>query len=273
MVLFSERNNITHKKAFQIEELDEETRNRIFNQIHRCYIVYTTEKDFEWKFRIIYTNHLKRLSNDYLLTLGFIEEKFDFINEYIQKAKWYEVFNLIEYIFNIESNDSEVKEGLKFNLNHIFLEEQVAYKIISWKITQITDEIEVESIEEAIAESPRVVKQHLKKSLEFLSHKTKPDYENSAKESISAVESTCRLILNDKNVTLGKALKKIEKENTIELNGSLKESFNILYGFTSSEDGVRHGSFDDKDLGYDLAKFLLVSCSAFTNYLLAKSNL
>jgi hypothetical protein len=53
------------------------------------------------------------------------------------------------------------------------------------------------------------------------------------------LESTCRPILDDKNITLGKALKKIEKENIIELNGSLKESFNILYGFTSSEDRVR----------------------------------
>jgi hypothetical protein len=272
MALFSERNKITPKKAFQIEKLDEETRNRIFNVIHKCYSSYTSKEGFEKSFKIIYTNHFKRLATDSLVS-SYASNKFQFINEHIQKSKWNKVFDLIEYILKIEKDDSDVKKCLKYTLNQIFLKEQVAYKIVNWEITQITDDVEVESIEKAINNSPKVIKKHLEKSLKFLSNKTNPDYENSVKESISAVESTCRLILNDKNITLGKALKKIEKENNIKLNGSLKESFNILYGFTSSEDGVRHGSFDDKDLDYDLAKLLLVSCSAFTNYLLAKSDL
>ena len=274
MVLFSERYNITPKKAFQIEELNEETRNQIFSQVHHCYTHYrTVEPEFSLKFKNLYVDFFKKPSNDSIMRPSWRTQQFDFIKEYVQESEWYYVFNLIEYIFNIEDDDGDVKDCLKFRLNKLFLEERVAYKIVNWEITQITDDIEVESIEEAMDKSPEVVKKHLEKSLRFLSDKTNPDYKNSVKESISAVESVCKLILDNKNATLGQALNEIEKNTDIEIPTALKNSFSKLYGYTSSEDGVRHASFDDKDLDYDLAKLLLVSCSAFTNYLLAKSDL
>lgn len=276
MALFSERNNITPKKALQIGELDIATRNQIFNQIHQCYSGrYEMGSDFSIRFKSIYINHFKKPSTDRIISTDRIldiedREEFEYIKKYIQKTDCSKVFDLIEYIFEIE-DDIDYANCLKSNLNKIFIIENVGYRIINWEITTITNSVEIESMEESIDNSPKVVKTHLEKSLKFLSDKTKPDYKNSVKESISAVESMCKLILNNKNVTLGQALKEIEKNNDIEIPSALKNSFSKLYGYTSSEDGVRHASFDDKDLDYDLAKLLLVSCSAFTNYLLAKS--
>ena len=45
-----------------------------------------------------------------------------------------------------------------------------------------------------------------------------------------------------------------------------------LYGYTSDEDGVRHGIFDAPEIGFNEAKFMLVACSALINFLISKSS-
>ena len=43
-----------------------------------------------------------------------------------------------------------------------------------------------------------------------------------------------------------------------------------LYGFTSDKGGIRHALMDEPSLGYSDAKFMLVLCSPFTNFLWAR---
>ena len=54
---------------------------------------------------------------------------------------------------------------------------------------------------------------------------------------------------------------------------TLEEAFNKLYGYTSNEGGIRHAlSEGDTPPTFDDAKYMLVSCSAFVNYLISKMN-
>lgn len=55
------------------------------------------------------------------------------------------------------------------------------------------------------------------------------------------------------------------------LHGALKSAFEKLYGFTSDDDGIRHAMIDDPSVGFDEAKYMIVSCSAFCSYLLGKA--
>jgi hypothetical protein len=110
---------------------------------------------------------------------------------------------------------------------------------------------------------------HLKSAIALLSNRKNPDFRNSIKESISAVEALCIIITNDKNATLGKALSIIEKDHS--LHKSLKSAFSSIYGFTSDSSGIRHALIEnDIPLFFEDAKFMLVSCSAFINYLKSK---
>ena len=46
-------------------------------------------------------------------------------------------------------------------------------------------------------------------------------------------------------------------------------AFNALYGYTSDANGIRHaGDIGGPASTFEEAKFMLVSCSAFINYLL-----
>lgn len=48
-------------------------------------------------------------------------------------------------------------------------------------------------------------------------------------------------------------------------------AFAALYGYTSDSGGIRHSLLeDDISVSFEDAKFMLVSCSAFINYLKIK---
>lgn len=109
----------------------------------------------------------------------------------------------------------------------------------------------------------------MNKALQDLSDREHPHYGKSVEAAISAVESQCCILLGKDNVTLGVALKQLETKGII-IHAALKEAFNKLYGYTSDADGIRHGSINPSEVDQELAKFMLVSCSAFVNYLIAK---
>jgi hypothetical protein len=131
--------------------------------------------------------------------------------------------------------------------------------------------MELQSIDEAlnITGNWKSVNIHLKAALDNMSDRENPNFRNSIKESVSAVEALCKIIINDDKATLGEALEKIEKN--YKLHGALKKSYSALYGYTSDSGGIRHALTEgDTVVGFDEAKYMLVSCSAFINFLKVK---
>ena len=45
-----------------------------------------------------------------------------------------------------------------------------------------------------------------------------------------------------------------------------------MYAYTSDEDGIRHAILDETVIDIADAKYMIVACSAFSNYLVAKAN-
>ena len=75
-------------------------------------------------------------------------------------------------------------------------------------------------------------------------------------------------ITGDESSTLGQALKVIDKENNI--HPALKDAFSKLYGYTSDKGGIRHAMLEDPKLSSSDAKFFLMSCTSFINYMKSK---
>jgi len=159
-------------------------------------------------------------------------------------------------------------------LNSEFERLNFAYRIVKGKIVDIASEEEIAEIEKAIEDSPENIRMHLTNALDLLAIRPEGNYRNSIKESISAVEAYCR----DKTgeTTLGKALKRLES-TSIVIHDLLKRSFELLYAYTNAEDtGIRHANLDKtgKYVPSEAeAQFMLVSCSAFINYLRKKEPL
>jgi hypothetical protein len=198
------------------------------------------------------------------------------VRKYFFTCEWYEVYDFVEFVANnypATSNyctDKRRNENFMGAANSILEKEMSAYRFVSGQIVQITSEEEIGTIEEAIetTETWVPVIHHLKSALNFLADRKTPNYRNSIKESISSVESMCKLIAEDDKATLGTALKKLEGKVT--LHPALKKAFDSLYGYTNDADGIRHALLDEPNLKFEDAKFMLVACSAFINYLQAK---
>lgn len=192
------------------------------------------------------------------------------IRTYFFDCPWFEVYDFVEFVANHYYNHLVNKEFIEY-CNNILERELSGYRFIGEKIVPITAEEEITEIEEALraTESLRPVAIHLKASLDFFSNRKSPDYRNSIKESVSAVEAICRLITGRKNATLGQAVKLIKGK--ISLHPALETAFSSLYGYTSDADGIRHALLEEPDLDFEDAKFMLVSCAAFINYLKLKA--
>ena len=59
----------------------------------------------------------------------------------------------------------------------------------------------------------------------------------------------------------------LELEKNGKIHPSLKEGFSKLYGYTNDGDGIRHAMLDEPTLTQGDAKYFLLSCTSFVNYL------
>lgn len=249
------------------ESLEEYDNNRkVYGQLRQytyleleeavwCFFLNKRKADFESHIRIHY----------FVSTL--------FLNE-INHA-WYEKMNLLDFSIRVlcgpKERDNEydqIVDKFVLDINNSFTRLNYAYRVVDERIVQITDEQEIVAIVDAMKVSDSI-KTHMSDALKHLSTRPNPDYRNSIKESISAVEAICRKITEED--TLGKALNKLEK-NGMTIPTMLKSAFVKLYAYTNDEStGIRHALMDDSDTpGFDEAKFMVVSCSAFINYLQGK---
>lgn len=183
--------------------------------------------------------------------------------------EWYTVFDFIERYLAISNETTARKMAKEFN--HILEDEVSAYRIIDNLVVPVTNESELATIEEAMNFPYDSVRIHITKALSLYADRKNPDYENSIKESISAVEAMCCIItgMTGAQATLGAAIKQL-KSNGVYIHNAMEKAFLALYGYTSDESGIRHGGIDFNNAPAEDAKYMLISCSAFVNYLIEK---
>jgi hypothetical protein len=191
------------------------------------------------------------------------------IRDYFLGCEWYAVYDFLEFLVHI-SNSKVYGADLCQGINLILESELAGFRLVSGVFVPVTDEQEVAAVQAALEQGPyKGVTAHLQQALQHLSSKPRGDYRNSIKESISAVESLARELTGNPKATLGDALGLIEK--TGKLHPALKKGLSALYGYTSDEHGIRHAMLEEPDISSADAKFFLVSCAAFVNYLKSKA--
>ncbi|MCR8640891.1 AbiJ-NTD4 domain-containing protein [Leptospira interrogans] len=189
----------------------------------------------------------------------------DQIKDYFFQLKWYEIYDFIELI--LESIPDEMNYRLTEQLNSLFNREHIPYSILDSRVTDITSEEELNEVNQATTTRFEVVNVHISTSVNLL-YSDSPDYRNSIKESISAVESIVKVITSSPKGTLGDLLKILEKN--YPMHPAFKDSLSKLYGYTSDSAGIRHALMEESNLTKEDAKLMLILCSAFVNFIIER---
>lgn len=284
---FSDRYAIKPENVeIQLKDFDARTRVQLRNMISQLYTSIYGDEYYGRK--EIQTFLMYVLGNIYAEPVDTtrmydLDRIFEVINKTIAEDEYDDVLTLIEAI--VQYWDEYLKEDARYYneytgytgdslydvVNEVFEREYIGYRFIAGLITPISDKNEVEAIRAAVQSEYQPVADHLLKANVLLADREHPDYENSIKESISAVEAICEIIIgaHGSEATLGKMLKKLEDKG-VTIHTGLRSAFNILYGYTSDANGIRHaGNIGGPSSTFEEAKFMLVSCSAFINYLKA----
>ena len=158
----------------------------------------------------------------------YFGEALKVVREYFFKCPWNELYDFIE--FTAQSAPEELTDGFITFCNCVLERELSAYRLVDKHILEITSDEEIETIEEAIANTSKLkgVQAHLKTALNLLADRKEPDYRNSIKESISAVEAISQVLSGDVKATLGEALKVFE-QNELLHPALKKKSFVIIW--------------------------------------------
>lgn len=271
--MFSERKGLVEpRKAMQIDSMDMRLRVRLWEVLNWAYLRWLDDPDSEMYIRaeqILYRLHIDFFGH------GFSDWYSDppdtgELSDFVFGAKWFEVYDILEFIVQKEA-DHELNNIISHEINLALEDERSAYRMVGHKIIELSSEHEVVEIERTIQtiQGNETVSSHITRALELMSDRKSPDYRNSIKESISAVEALCNQITQERK-SLGEALKAMEKKGLITLHPALYKSYLNLYGYTSDADGIRHALSDAPSLDIEDARFVFISCSSFINYLLSK---
>lgn len=275
MTSFSQRKGIKPTaEVMQVGSMNDELRSSLWNALD---VAFWSTKDFvfaqygygeiEEFSRQLWFNYLKK-PVDSRPGYGHSNRGSLILNEirsYFFACTWNEVYDFLEFLVSMSARQ---KPRLPDYLNTFLTREFAAYRFIEGRVVDITDEQERAMLEEALGDQKfGGVASHLARALQLLSDRTNPDYRNSIKESVSAVEAMARITAGVPKATLGEALKVLERSG--RLHPVLKEAFSKLYGYTSDEQGIRHAMLDEPNITQADAKYFLLSCTSFVNYLKA----
>ena len=278
MQTFSQRMWIESQALLQKDNMTEKLKNKIWNTLLNILEWLCEHGSWDLNYSIDYSmnnNFIIDFSNQFWLKWDTVPREEGKFKQFLWTkifSSWNSIYDYIELLFRWQ-DIIDFDKTLKLNeINRILKEENSAYRISqNGLVLPISNEEELESIHEANTNPYTPVNEHIQRAI-YLFKKEPADYANSIKESISAVEALCQIIIGDEKATLGKAIKKL-KEKGVIIPPALEEAFNKLYGYTSNAWGIRHAlSEGDTPPTFDDAKFMLVSCSAFVNYLISKMN-
>lgn len=287
---FSERMKLVPEKQIQSDDIDVSLRHRITNRV-------ACELDDRQARYVLDIMGYRTINEPDYLSISFERggKNLDRLITLMEKMPWNNIYDVLEYgyqylethcegctddCYAVEADDDEDDDicgyresmnGYTERFNSILEQGKSGYRLIDGLVSPIIGKSEIDCIEEASNTRFHSVNTHLQKALQFYSDRENPDYENSIKESISAVEAMCCIItgMTGASATLGPALKKLE-DNGVVIHGAMRSAFSQLYGYASDADGIRHGGIDFKNAPAEDAKYMLISCSAFVNYLIEK---
>ncbi|MBR2506978.1 MAG: hypothetical protein IKB70_08810 [Bacilli bacterium] len=282
---FSDRNGIKPvSREMQIFDFEKGTRIVLFNRLKNLFDQQVEIRDLDIDCLIKFT--VENAFND--VYQGEYEDTYTslFVDvlDIFNNGEYHSILDIIEFVCNLIFEGEEEYSrrcasqygycfyvDVRASMNDCFEDEFVGYRFIGDKIVKITNNVEIESINNSSLTPYDKVNESISKAVAYISETGFKDYKNSIKEAISSVEQMANILLNTSGLTLSNAISQLADKNIV--NNYLKSSIKNLYNYSSDTNGVRHGNNKDNDnISFEDAKFILITCSAIINYFCSIAN-
>ena len=173
------------------------------------------------------------------------------------------LFSFLEFLLR-----SDIGGDLSKGISAALISSRAAWRVAEGLIDPVSSEFEsqavVNAIETVATSGPAGAKTHLGNSARLLA---KGDWAGSVRESVHAIESTARSI--EGSESLKEALRRLQQRGTI-MHPALAKGFEVLFGYASDEEGVRHSLIESgaAPVTEAEAQFMFGASASFCQYLL-----
>lgn len=212
----------------------------------------------------------------------FIKDKAVWADTLLSGLEWDKAFDFCERLYShlaqetgyhnetdrwvVSTPRSEVQEYIAKELQNIFLEEHLAFEFSGGKVRRRGRRNTVDQISRAelVLGDPRLSRalMHFNKALRYFRNVSQPDYENSVKEAVCAVEAAGRALFQSGGSTLGDVVKSITGSESGQVPKTIAKTFDGLYGYRNSGEGVGHGGSSGGRVTKELAEYSLALASS-----------
>jgi hypothetical protein len=164
--------------------------------------------------------------------------------------------------WDVLTDRGEVQRYIAEELQRIFLEEHLGYSFVQDEVQRRGRNHTRQQIAKAepTLGDPRLnsARAHFAKALQYFDHPSKPDYENSVKEAVCAVEAAARHLFPHINgKTLGEVINRIRGAGEGEMPKPIADTLTGLYAYRNAGDGVGHGGSDGGKATQAIAEYAL----------------
>ena len=281
---FSGRHGIiTASNALQKGSIDERLRNRLWSCVSQIYFDdlkhHTSSDELA---NILFWNIWDDFLGKPVDTISDITNRnVSAVRDWFFSAKWNEVYDFLEFLgeFKDAKNSGGTWDRLRKKtaafivvVNEKLAQEKAAYRFVGSQIAEVTNDSEIMEINQALEVEGKYsgARAHIQSALKLYSNREQPDYRNSVKESISAIESVFTSINGKKSSGLAAAIKLAENGGLV-LHPALRNGIISIYGWTSDDGGIRHGLTENSAKVREVeARLMLILCSALMNYLISQ---
>jgi AbiJ N-terminal domain 4 len=267
---FSQRIGARRPPRSGLEEASPELRTALWNVLHKP----AFPEDQEHRERAL--AHARAMWNH----LGWRADQVPLLPHQLRESlaaewfscRWPEFFDLIEFTARtLATSVAPVRQQWFEMLNRVLESKGCAYRFVAEHLVPLTNTAEAIEVVRGAESAIPDVGAHIREAAKLLPPNGGANPRNSIRESIAAVEAALRHLNGNPSASLTEGLAVFEEKHG-PLHPALRQGLALFYAYTADESGVRHALIEETTaLTGDDARFMLVTCSAFTNYLVTLS--
>jgi hypothetical protein len=174
--------------------------------------------------------------------------------------------------YQVRTPKSEVQGRIANELQRLFSEEGLAFEFTEGLVRRRGRKHTVDMTTKAqvVLGDARLAsaRKHYDKALQFFRSPSKPDYENTVKEAVCAVEAAGKVLFpSAKAATLGELAKWLTTTKDVSVPKALVHTITGVYGYRSGGEGVGHGGAEGGPATKEVAEYVLAVCASQIIYL------